>query len=392
MISRIVVVTSDVFVRRLTPALASFVRDEREFRIIDIHRPFRELRQLIRASRPAAIITEWLPKTTAMVVKLGYPTVIADTDEIYPGTVSIDVDDRKVGEIAAQFFLDAGYRHFGCVYFRSSYAIQRRQGFTDLLSRHGHKCETFLHPEPETRHYMESWQEPTVAMRDWLRSRPKPAGIFAIHDPLGRMVCEAAMEERLQLPDEVAVVGANNDELVCGLSYPPLSSVAIPWHRIGALAGKWAQSLLESTAPPKTALLVPPGPVIQRQSTTLTAVDDSELRRALQYLRERNSEEITIQMMCQELRISRRSLERKFATHLHSTPRDTLCRMRTESAKRLLIETDLPMALIADRSGFGNAERFSVVFRQQTGLSPSAFRKSAKGKRLPPNNASSPES
>lgn len=379
MISRIVVATSDVFVRRLTPALAAFVRDEREFRIIDIHRPIPELRQLIRASRPAAIITEWLPKTTAMIVKLGYPTVIADTDEIYPGTVSIDVDDRKVGETAARFFLDAGYRHFGCVYFPSAYGLQRLQGFTDYLSRHGHKCETYQHVEPETRHYMESWEEPPAALRRWLRQQPKPVGIFAIHDPLGRVVCEAAMEEKLQLPDEIAVVGANNDELVCGLSYPPLSSVGIPWHRIGALAGKWTQSLLEHTTPPTYPILVPPGPVIQRRSTTLTAVDDGELRRALQYLRERHVDEITIQEMCGELRISRRSLERKFQTHLHSSPHDTLSRLRTETAKRLLIETDLPMTHIADRSGFGDAERFSIAFRQQTGQPPSSFRKSAKG-------------
>jgi LacI family transcriptional regulator len=376
-ISRIVIATSDVFVRRLTPALASFVRDEREFRIIDIHRPLAELLRLIRASRPAAIITEWWPKTTERIVRLGYPTIIADTDEVFPGTVSIDVDDRKVGEVAARFFLEAGYRHFGCVRGQTAYSTQRFESFQETLAREGVKCQTFEYPESETTRYMESWQEPNAAMRKWLRTLPKPAGIFAIHDPLGRMVCEAAMEERLQLPDEIAVVGANNDELVCGLSYPPLSSITIPWHRIGALAGKWAQNLIEGKAAPKKALLVPPGPVVVRQSTTLTAVEDPELRRALQYLREHHREEITIQTTCDDLRISRRGIERKFATHLRSSPRETLSRMRTETARRLLMETDLPMGLIAERSGFGDPERFSVVFRKQCGMSPSSFRKSS---------------
>ena len=377
MLSRIVVVTSDVFVRRLTPALASFVRDERQFRIIDIHRPIEELRHLICESRPAAVITESWPGITEMIINLGYPTVIACTDEPFQNAVRIDVDDWKVGEVAAQFFLDAGYRHFGCIYFQKPYALQRWEGFANHLARHGHRCEVFQHREPETRRYMESWQKPDAGMRKWLRTLPKSIGLFAVHDPLGRMVCEAAIEERLQIPDEIAIVGANNDELVCGLSHPPLSSVAIPWHRIGALAGKWAQALMEDKMAPESPILVPPGTVTARQSTTLTAVEDHELRRALCYLRDHARSDITIQTLCGELRLSRRSLERKFATHLNSSPRETLCRLRTETAKRLLIETDLPMSLIAERSGFSDPERFSVVFRQQAGMSPSSFRKSA---------------
>lgn len=377
--SRIAIVTSDVFIRRLTPALTSFVRDERSFRVIDIHRSLAELRRLIRESDPMAIITESWPQTTEMIVGLGYPTVIADTDELFSNAVSIDVDDRKVGEVAAQFFLDAGYRHFACVYFDQPYAIQRFEGFTNLLARHRLKCDSFVHRELETRRYMESWQKPDATMQKWLRTLPKSAGLFAVHDPLGRLVCEAAMEERLLVPDEIAIVGANNDELVCGLSYPPLSSVAIPWHRIGALAGKWAQALMEKRLAPKTPLLVPPGTVVVRQSTTLSAVEDADLRRALHYLREKARDGITIQTMCNDLHLSRRSLERKFANILRSSPRETLCRIRTESAKRLLVETDLSMALVAERSGFGDPERFSVTFRQQTGVNPSNYRKSAVG-------------
>jgi LacI family transcriptional regulator len=376
-LSRIVVVTSDVFVRRLTPALASFVRDERQFQMIDIHRPLEELRHLICESRPAAVITEAWPEITEMIITLGYPTVVACTDEPFENAVRIDVDDWKVGEVAAQFFLDAGYRHFGCVCSQRPYALQRQEGFVNHLARHGRRCEVFQHRQPETRRYMESWQKPDPDMQRWLRTLPKSIGLFAAHDPLGRMVCEAAVEERIQIPDEMAIVGANNDELVCALSHPPLSSVDIPWHRIGALAGKWAQALMEGKSAPESPILVPPGAVTARQSTTLTAVEDPELRRALCYLRDHARREITIQSLCDDLRLSRRSLERKFATHLKTSPRDALCRIRTEIAKRLLIETDLPMSLIAERSGFGDPARFSVVFRQQTGLSPSHFRKSA---------------
>ncbi|MCX6968753.1 MAG: substrate-binding domain-containing protein [Verrucomicrobia bacterium] len=380
MISRIVVATSDVFVRRLTPALASFVRDEREFRILDIHRPLPELRDLIRKSRPSVIITEWWPRVTDMIVKLGCPTVIADTDTIFPGCVSINVDDHKVGEVAAEFFLNAGYRNFGCMYLESPYALERLRGFRGVLAKRGFQVQAFKQGELGKLRYMESWSRPGDALRAWLRSLDKPIGIFAAHDPLGRMLCGAAVEEGLQLPEQIAVVGANNDELVCGLCYPPLSSVAIPWHRIGALAGKWAQLLIEGAAAPKSPLHVSPGPVVIRQSTTLSAINDPELRRILQYLRDHHRGAMSIQTMCKELRVSRRGIERKFSTQLGSSPLAMLRRIRTETASRLLIDTDLPMAQIAERSGFGDAEQFSVSFRKQSGMSPSAFRRSARNK------------
>lgn len=380
MISRIVVATSDVFVRRLTPALASFVRDEREFRILDIHRPWPELRDLIRKSRPSVIITECWPRTTDMIVNLGFPTVIADTDKTFPGCVSINVDDFQVGVVAAEFFLHAGYRSFGCHYFESPYAIQRLKGFRHALAKSGFAVETFKQRDLKNIRYMESWTRPNDDLRAWLRSLGKPIGIFSVHDPLARMLCGVAVEEGLQLPEQVAVVGANNDVLVCGLCYPPLSSVAIPWHRIGALAGKWAQLLIEGDAGPKAPLQVTPGPVVIRQSTTLAAINDPELRRILQYLREHHREAMSIESMCRELRVSRRGIERKFSANLRLSPLAMLRRIRTETAKRFLIDTDLPMAQIAERSGFGDAEQFSVAFRKHTGASPSAFRRSSRSK------------
>ncbi|HRJ71096.1 MAG TPA: substrate-binding domain-containing protein [Terrimicrobiaceae bacterium] len=378
MLSRIAVVTSDVFVRRLTPALAAFVRERREFRIIDIHRPWSELRSIIRACRPEAVIVESLPTVTAAVVRLGYPTVIAVGDTMYRGAVSIDVDDAAVGVEAARFFQQSGYRHFACVHLRTAYGAQRLAGFRETLAREGHHCETFHHAAQPGRNYMESWRDRQPALREWLRRIPKPAGIFAVHDPLGRTVCEAAHEAGIQVPDEIAVVGANNDELVSGLTYPPLSSVAIPWEQIGALAGRWAQRLLDGESAPKRPLIVPPGPVVVRQSTALTAVADPELRRVLRHLRANAATDLTIASVCRALRLSRRSVERKFSALLQSTPWETLCRMRSESAKRLLVETDLPMSLVAERSGFGSAERLSVVFRRTAGMSPSASRRAAR--------------
>jgi len=375
---RILLVASDVFIRRFTPALSAFVPEGLDFRILDINRPLPELRKLIRKNQPAAIITEWLPKVTDAIRKLGFPTVIGDIDEVFPGAVSIDVDDRGVGQTAARFFVEAGYRHYGCVYLKLPYARQRYAGFQEELAKHQYACRPFLHVPGDNLFYMESSYDPSDDLKAWLIALPKPVAVFAVHDPAGRLVCEAAMEAGLLVPEEVAVIGANDDHLVCGLSFPPLSSVAIPWDRVGAEVGTWARVLAQGGKAPRTPIIVQSGPVIVRQSTTVLAVDDAQLRRSVQWLRDHFREGVTIEQMCETLRVSRRLIERKFVLHLRTSPWKFLCRLRVEAAKTLLTQEDLSMAQVAERCGFANAERFSVVFRRGTGLSPSRFRVAAR--------------
>jgi len=378
MIARILLVASDVFVRRLTPALASFVRMQADFRILDIGRSPGDLRREIRTLNPRGLIIEALPKRTEMLVGLGLPTVIADSDTLFPGAVSMDVNDESVGAEAARFFIDSGYTHFGCVRNATPYSDQRFGGFEAAVAG---RFETFsaFQQVGRMRPYMETWNEDTEALTRWLKQLPKPVAVFAVHDPLGRLVCEAAVAAGLHVPEEVAVVGANNDELVCGLSYPPLSSVIIPWDRIGNLAGDWVLRLIAGEEAPGKALMVEPGPVNPRQSTTLVAVDDPDLRRVVQFMREHFSESIGIGEMCDRLRISRRAVERKCSLHLHTTPWDVLCRMRVDAAREHLASTERAMGDIAERCGFSNAEQFSVLFRRFTGQTPSGYRKSSRG-------------
>jgi LacI family transcriptional regulator len=367
---------SDIFVQRLAPALPRLVSARFDFRVVDVHRRPRELATRIRELAPHGIVTESLPQLTETIVALGIPTVIADSDITYPGTASIDVDDSAVGRAAAEFFLAGGYEHFACVHNQMPYSAQRLSGFQKALRGTRAAAEFFL-PERRPRDYMESWNEPTHRLRSWLRQLPRPVGIFAVHDPLGRLVLDAATEENLRVPEDVAVVGANNDELVCGLSYPPLSSVDIPWPAIGALAAEWIQRLTSGEKPPRKAILVQPGPVAVRHSTTLAAVADPDVRRVIQYFRDHLRAGISVGSACAALRLSRRAVERKFALYLRTSPWERLNAMRVEAAKALLVATTRPLAAIAEETGFSNAERFSVIFNRYTGTSPRNFRKRA---------------
>ena len=374
MAKQVAIVMTEVFLRRLTPSLIPFVRRQHDFRIVSIHRPIEELRDLLTRLKPSALITEWLPEVTEALLELGLPTVIADTDRQYPGVTSIDVDDWQVGAEAARAFAQAGYRSFACLGNLTPYSKQRIEGFQDEL---GAQVAFSTHQEDafnEAR-YSEDFVQPRPALRKWLQSLPKPVGIFAVHDPLGRFLCGACRQMGFRVPEEVAVIGANNDELVCGLSYPMLSSVSIPWDTIGETVGEALAALLSGKGISPEPIRVPPGGVVLRHSANHLAVEDPVLRRVMSYLSERIQDPITVESLCLELRIARRGLEKKFREYYHCTPWQMLCQLRVTRAKQLLSETNHPISMISELCGFNDPERMAVVFKRIEGMPPSALRK-----------------
>lgn len=370
---------TEVFLRRLTPSLIPFVQRQHDFRILSIHRPIDELRELLTELNPSGLITEWLPEVTEALLELGLPTVIADTDFQYPGVTSIDVDDWQVGAEAARALLQAGYRSFACLGNSTPYSEQRIEGFQREL---GDQVQFSTHQEDafnEAR-YSEDFAQPRDELRAWLESLPKPVGILAVHDPLGRFLCGACRQMGLRVPEEVAVIGANNDELVCGLSYPMLSSVSIPWDTIGEVVGDAIRALLAGEPAQTEPVRVPAGGVVLRHSANHLAVEDPVLRRVMSYLSERIQDPVTIDSLCNELRIARRGLERKFREYYHCTPWEMLCQLRVTRAKQLLSETNHPISMISELCGFNDPERMAVVFKRVEGMPPSAFRKGSAGK------------
>ena len=371
---QVAIVMTEVFLRRLTPALIPFVRRQHDFRILSIRRPVDELKALLTELNPSALITEWLPEVTEGLLELGIPTVIAATDDQYPGVTSIDVNDWQVGAEAARAFAQAGYQSFACLGNATHYSDQRIEGFCREL---GGSAQVSIHQEEafnEVR-YSEDFAQPCEALHSWLESLPKPVGIFAVHDPLGRFLCGVSREMGLRIPEEVAVIGANNDDLVCGLSYPMLSSVSIPWDTIGEAVGEAVRSLLSGEPSPSEPILVPAGGVVLRHSANHLAVEDPTLRRAMTYFSEHIQEPITIEILCNDLRIARRGLEQKFREYFHCTPWEMLCNLRVSRAKQLLTETNHPISIISELSGFNDPERMAVVFKRVEGMPPSAYRK-----------------
>jgi len=386
MSNQVAIVMTEVFLRRLTPSLIPFVRRRHDFRVLSIRRPIDELKSLLSDLQPSAIITEWLPEITEGLLELDIPTVITATDIQYPNATSIDVDDFQVGAEAARAFAQAGYQSFACLGNTTPYSDQRIQGFKQELSK---QAQVSIHQEEEFREarYSEYFAQPSKRLKEWLNSLPKPVGIFAVHDPLGRYLCgvcsqmnQSRSENKTRVPEDISVIGANNDELVCGLSYPMLSSVSIPWNTLGAAVGEAVRSILAGEAHPNEPVLVPSGGVVLRHSANHLAVEDPILRRAMSYISEHLLDSITIENLCQDLNIARRSLEQKFREYFHCTPWEMLCRHRVTRAKQLLTETNHPISIISELSGFNDPERMAVVFKRIEGIPPSSYRKGRRKK------------
>ena len=202
----------------------------------------------------------------------------------------------------------------------------------------------------------------------------------AFYDFLGLQLSEACREAGLRIPEDVAIVGMGNDDLLCDFARPSLSSVAVASEQIGHEAAALLDRLMNGHSPPPQPILVPPPGVVARQSSDVLAIDDHDVATALRFIRDASHKPIRVDDLLNAIPVSRRMLERKFRKVLRRGISEEIRRVHIERARRLLAGTDLAISAIAFNSGFSNASHLSIVFRQETGLTPTAFRSQFRGR------------
>ncbi len=288
----------------------------------------------------------------------------------------VQMDHRSAGRLAAEHFLQRGFKNFG--YFGSAwtgFSKQREEGFRQALAEAGcalSSCYIEFLPRPILE---SSWKNEDRQMSRWLCGLPRPAAVLASNDLSARHLAEICRELGLQVPEDVALVGVDNDELECLLCHPPLSSVVNPAQEIGYQAAGLLDQLLSGQRPPQTTIVVAPNHIITRQSSDITAIADADVADAVAFIRDHLAERISVATVVKHFGTGRRDLERRFHRCLGRTMLQVIQRARIDRAKQFLAETDLPLPLVARRSGFSNAQRLAVVFRQVTGLTPTAYRR-----------------
>jgi LacI family transcriptional regulator len=289
---------------------------------------------------------------------------------------AVGIDNRTVVRRGLDHFLDRGFRQFAfCGYPRGRHAWMdvRADLFGQLVTEAGLTCEFF---NGTARRGKLTWEQDQQQLARWVRKLPKPIAVMACNDDRGLQVLDACRRAGVRVPDEVSVLGVDNDEFLCGLATPPLSSVDINVERIGYQAAELLDGMMRGKQPPAGPLLFPAGDVIARQSTDSVAIDDPELSAAVRYLRDHACEGIRMANVTEATGIERRTLERRMKALLGRSPKDELMKTQLDQAKRLLTGTELSIKAVSLRTGFANSRYFSQVFRARVGLAPGQFRQS----------------
>jgi LacI family transcriptional regulator len=282
-------------------------------------------------------------------------------------------DSLETTRLAAEHLLERGFTHFGYCGDNYYHWSRLRSGlFEGHVRRAGHTCHVFdgVRRVPGGT----CWDAEVESIAAWLRTLPRPTGIMACYDIRGQQVLEACRSLGAEVPDEVSVIGVHNDELLCELCDPPLSSVIPNARRAGYEAASLLHRMMTGETIALQRVLIPPVGIAARQSTDVVAVSDPLLSRAVRFIREHACENIGVKDILRAVPMSRKALERGFRQVLARTPHDQILRVKIVRAKSLLATTELTLAQIADRCGFENPEYFSVAFKRLAGDTPARFR------------------
>jgi len=210
----------------------------------------------------------------------------------------------------------------------------------------------------------------------WLKRLPKPVGILACNDNRGRQVLDACAAAELAVPEQVAVVGVDNDDVLCDLADPPLSSVQPDAVRIGFEGAAALDRMIRSGKPaPRRVRSVSPRQLVVRRSSDVLAVDDPVVSSALKIIQREACVGLNVEKLLDQMTISRATLERRFERFLGRSPKDEILRLRLGRVRELLSESEDTLAQIADATGFSSVAHLSVSFKNATSLSPGAFRR-----------------
>jgi LacI family transcriptional regulator len=309
--------------------------------------------------------------------EIGIPTVDLNdqrTDRCRP---HIQSDHEAIGALAAAHFLERGFQRFAFFgYPGFEWSKRSFTGFSKKISDAGFSCQQYCQAQRVSwGHQLPSWEAEIDGVSRWIASLPRPLGLMACNDFRGFQALDACHRAGVAVPEEVAVIGVDNEVLACELAYPPLSSVIPDCRTIGYEAAKLLDRMMKGEPAPETTRQIAPTGIAIRQSTDVTAIEDQCLAEALRYIRENACEGIGVDDVLEHVSVSRSVMQRRFRAGLGRTIHETITGVRLRRVEQFLVETELPYETIATRAGFSSAGYLSTVFRQATGVTLAAYRR-----------------
>lgn len=295
-----------------------------------------------------------------------------------PSTPYLFPSDAGIANLAADHFAACGLHNFGyCGYTHSKlsgWSKAREDAFAIRLAERGFTCSIWLEPKAETQPG-DSLQGGLAA---WLRSLPKPAGVMAADDVQARRILEVCRAHGIAVPGEIAVIGVDNDELLCGLGMTALTSIEPGALRLGYEAAELLDGMMHGKKPAQLNVAIKPVGIMGRQSTESVIVRDRVVEKAMTIIQEGVSEGIRVSDVARAVAISRPSLERRFKKEFGETVHGMMRKVQLERAKRLVADSDLPLKQVAVSTGFRSVQYMTTLFRRTFGHPPAIYRQRAR--------------
>ena len=365
--------SSNAYARSLLEGIASYVRRHQSWSIY--------LPEQRRGDSPPPSLDRWhgdgviarieTAAVAEVVRRLDLPTIDVSAAREIPGIPWVETDDDAIARLAADHFLGRGFRSLAyCGDPRFNWSKWRCEHFRRLAAEAKVPCPLYGADEPLPA----TWQAEHAKLVRWVKKLPKPVGILACYDIKGQQLLNACREAGVAVPDEVAVLGVDNDPVLCELCDPPLSSVIPDGRHAGYLAAELLNRWMAGQSVPAEAHRIAPLGIHTRQSTDVLAIDDKAIAATVRLIRQRACEGITVADLLRQVPLSRRVLKQKFTRYLGRSPHAEILRVRLSRVKQLLVETDLSVEAIAQLAGFDHPEYLSVAFKREVGLRPRAYR------------------
>ncbi len=316
------------------------------------------------------------PGLAKSVASAAVPTIDLNEEVSGLGLPSIQNDHANIGELAATHLIERGFTHFAFIgYANVDWSQKRCEGFTAGLQGVG-RTPTLYKGPGTTRPQKQQmpWEDEIGQVMNWIESLPKPCGVMACNDFRALQLIDACRRAGIAVPEQLAVIGVDNEEVACELSNPPLTSVLPDAERVGYMAADWLTRLMSGESLPSQSFTVPPKGIVTRRSTDVTAINDESVAAAIHFIRTYACDGIGVDDVVDATTVSRSVLQRRFRELLGRSIHDAILNERLERVKSLLMDTDLSLPLIALRTGFNHGEYLSKVFKQRFGQTVTNYR------------------
>jgi LacI family transcriptional regulator len=386
----VIVDSSLPYDREIAMGVAQYAREQGDWRLYVEEEQGRRLPDFDAWPGQGIIASFDETDVAAAVTASGLPVVAvgggAGDFDAASGIPYVATDNERIACLAADHLLERALEHFGFYGLPSSptsvWSDARGEAFSRRIAAAKRVCDCLV-----PRHDSKRWSLFQHELTQWLTNLPKPVGIMACDDVRARHVLEACRSLGLRVPHDVAVIGVDDDEFICELSDPPLSSVAQAARGVGHEAARLLDRLMRPgyhggrSASPKVPgwTVVPPVGVVARRSTDTLAVSDEVVAAAIRSIRERATQGFRIADLVKASRLSRWQLEERFRRVVGRSIHDDILHVRLAEARRLLTTTDLPIKVIAPRAGFRSAAYMTTLFRRHLGMTPAALRTASLG-------------